>query len=330
MVIRIAGVVCKITGVVVILGATLLFRFVSVLRIMAPDFVAWFHHVETATIVAYGLTALLLCSGVFLFWLGRQFSTLAKTQTIGDPSESTLLYLRLFKVDSSFWGQIMRQLILLPLRGLGIWFLTTPEEQLAETLHPLGNLVAIGRPGEVLPKPGAARVYASDADWRKAVTNHMQAARIVILRAGISTSLFWELEQAVMNVPPERLLILLLRLPTRDYRNFHSAANPIFAIVGGVSLPELVSKHPFRISEFITFSKEWKPSFRPLEAPFLRKGRYKSYRPLFKYALKPVFEQLHVKWRAPRISVLAVLSIVLLIAIAFGILRQIGLIKWLP
>jgi len=50
--------------------------------------------------------------------------------------------------------------------GAGVSGITTQEEQLAEVLRPFGDLVAIGRAGEQLPTPGAARIYASDAEWK--------------------------------------------------------------------------------------------------------------------------------------------------------------------
>jgi len=58
-----------------------------------------------------------------------------------------------------------------------------------------GDLVAIGKPGETLPTPGAARLYASDAEWQKDVTSQMQNARLVVIRAGTTGGLYGSLKR---------------------------------------------------------------------------------------------------------------------------------------
>lgn len=96
----------------------------------------------------------------------------------------------------------------------------TDEEQLGEVLRPFGDLVAIGKPGETLPTPGAARLYASDAEWKKVVIDQMQTARLVVIRAGTSEGLLWELKQAVQVMNPEKLLILILKMRKKHYEAF--------------------------------------------------------------------------------------------------------------
>jgi len=54
---------------------------------------------------------------------------------------------------------------------------------MADALRPFGDLIAIGKPN-VLPNPGAARIYASDEEWMDVVKRQMQTAQIVVIRAG--------------------------------------------------------------------------------------------------------------------------------------------------
>ena len=54
-----------------------------------------------------------------------------------------------------------------------------------------------------------------------------------------------------------------------------------------------------RVSGFIGFAEGWKSSFFALRAPFFRGGSFKR---LCKYALKPVFENFGIEWRAPPMS----------------------------
>jgi hypothetical protein len=321
---KIVGVACKILGIIASLTAIMLFRFDRALPILAPDFVARFPDEGAATAVAYSLTVVLFVIGIFLFWLGRQLRTLARAETVREDSQPTLLYLRLFSADPSLRKQVFGQLISLLFPGARFAYLVTAEEQLAEELRPLGNLTAFGRPGEALPRPGAAPLYVSMSEWKEAVISHMRTARLVILRAGSSTSLLWELEEAAKIVPPSRLLILFLRLGKGQYTEFCAAANNIFEDLHGISLPQIKAQSPRRLSGFIFFSKDWVPSFHPLEAPYLRRGTYDSYRRMFKFALRPVFEELGVKWQKPRISVVAVGSLIFFALIALRILQYLG------
>jgi hypothetical protein len=182
----------------------------------------------------------------------------------------------------------------------------TEEEQLCEVLQPFGDLVAIGKPGETLPTPGAARLYASDAEWKKVVTDQMQTARLVVIRAGISEGLLWELKEAVQVVNPKKLLILILSMRKKHYEAFRKEADQIF----NVTFPKVDELKRFgRISGFVRFSPDWSPNFLPLRAPFFRRGYKPSYR-LFKFTLRPLFEEYGLDWKPPPVSILLVLWVV--------------------
>ena len=56
------------------------------------------------------------------------------------------------------------------------------EEDLAEAVRPIGDLVAVGQPGEPLPLPGAARMYWTNDEWQDAVLKRMREAPLVIIR----------------------------------------------------------------------------------------------------------------------------------------------------
>jgi hypothetical protein len=174
--------------------------------------------------------------------------------------------------------------------------LETQEEQLADVLRPIGDLVAIGRPGEALPTPGAARIYASDEEWKAVVKRQMQAARLVIIRAGGRENLLWELKQAVETLNPRNLLILVLSMKAKDYESFRKQVNPVLS----VPLPEGATLgQPKRVSGFIGFGADWKPSVFPIGVPYFRSDFYKPYRQLFKFALRPVFESFGLEWQSP-------------------------------
>ena len=180
---------------------------------------------------------------------------------------------------------------------------------MADVLRPFGDLVAIGQPDEGLPKPGAARIYASDEEWKEVVKRQMRAARLVVIRAGVEENLLWELKQAVEALIPLKVLILILDMKVKYYESFRTHANPIL----GVSLPEGVTLRRFgRVSGFISFAADWKPTFLALRAPYFRTSPFKRHGPLFKFALRPVFEGYGLEWQPPPVSAATVSAIAIL------------------
>src|SRR6516162_2555152 len=245
--------------------------------------------------------------GAFLFWRGRQYAAQASAVSIITDHKPHLLYLRPFRSDSTTMKDIFKG------NRLG-WI--TEEEQLADVLRPFGELVAIGRPGESLPTPGAARIYTSDEEWKDVVKRQMQATRLVVIRAAIGENVLWELTQAVKTVDPQKLLILVMKMKAEEYECFRAKANPIL----GVSLPEGAILSRFgrvygfrRVSGFISFAADWKPNFLALKGPYFRSGSYKS---LAKYALRPVFESFGLEWQLPPVSVSWLIPFVIIVVIA--------------
>jgi len=192
------------------------------------------------------LPTILLFAGAFLSWRRRQYAAQASAESIITDAKPHLLYLRPFRSDYTTRREVFRR-----------EFETTEEEQLADVLRPFGELVAIGRPGESLPTPGAARIYASDEEWKDVVERQMQTARLVVIMAAVGENVLWELTQAVGTLEPQKLLILVLEMEAKDYESFRTKANPIL----GVSLPD-----PPTVTGFIGFAADWKPSFLAFKA----------------------------------------------------------------
>jgi hypothetical protein len=249
-------------------------------------------------VLAWGRMALqyfamlvIIPAGAFLLWRGRQYAAQARAKLIVTDSRSRVLYLRAFRSDAS----TSKQAFFNTFDSRFLLGLESEEEQLAEVLLPFGELIAIGRPGERLPAPGAARIYTSDEEWKDVVKRQIQAARLVVIRAAAGENVFWELTQAVSVLDPQKLLILL-NMKVRDYESFRARADSVL----GVPLPEstqLVRRR--RVSGFLGFADGWKSSFFALRAPFFRGGSFKR---LCKYALRPVFENFGIEWRAPSMA----------------------------
>jgi hypothetical protein len=242
------------------------------------------------------LIPVLMFFGGLLYWRGRQYAAKASAESIITDAKPHLLYLRSFRSDYTTAKELFRVYAQLPV--------TTEEEQLADALRPIGELVAIGRPGESLPTPGAARIYTSDEEWKDVVKSQMQISRLVVIRAALGENVLWELTQAVRTLEPQKLLILVLKMKAKDYKSFCIKASPIL----GASLPERTTRWRFsRVTGFINFAAGWEPSFLAAKAPYFRKG---SFNRLAKYALRPVFELFGLDWQPPPISASQIAMIV--------------------
>ena len=69
------------------------------------------------------------------------------------------------------------------------------EQVIADELSPVGPVIAIGEPGEAVPKIGASRTYFSDDEWQDGVTEWMDAASVIVVLCGTSQHLGWEIDQ---------------------------------------------------------------------------------------------------------------------------------------
>jgi hypothetical protein len=232
-------------------------------------------------VLVFLLGVLISSLGVFLVWRGREYAAKADAETIVTDSNPHVLYLRAFRSDESTRGYVFAN----ALPGSIPWARATLEEQLADALRPFGYLVAIGQPGEGLPKPGAARIYASDDEWKEVVRRQMQAALLVIIRAGVGENLLWEAKEAIETLNPQKVLIFVFRMKAKHYESFRTKVTQIL----DVALPEVATLGHFgRVSGFIGFDTDWKPivfRFRP--------SLYNTWN--LKLALRPVFESFGLK-----------------------------------
>ncbi|MFE9626393.1 hypothetical protein [Streptomyces sp. NPDC006527] len=112
----------------------------------------------------------------------------------------------------------------------------TWETRLIEPFRRLGEVVAVGRPGEPFPLPGAERFYLpkEGSGWQAAVGDGIRRARLVVLVATAgrdstrAAGTLWEYTEAVRLLPPSRLVLLICG--DRDgYERFREGATAYFA-----------------------------------------------------------------------------------------------------
>jgi len=81
------------------------------------------------------------------------------------------------------------------------------EQVISQKMAGLGPFVAVGKPAEQLPPLGAARVYLQADQWQREVLNLMHEAENIIMIAGTSRWVTWELEQIFDQGLTDKLLI---------------------------------------------------------------------------------------------------------------------------
>jgi hypothetical protein len=189
--------------------------------------------VVAAAVLLFGIV--LLAGAIALF--RRGLATLQPTghELMASDRRRPILLLRSFGDDdmsvvqartsatasAPTWGQIAA--------------LARLEESIAEQLRPFGPLVAIGKPGETLPELGAARDYYSDADWQAAALALMRDARLIVVIAGVTPGLRWELD-AIARGRHQGKLIVLMPEPQRG-RRWETIAEELADVPGFDGLP---------------------------------------------------------------------------------------------
>lgn len=216
---------------------------------------------------AVGTGVLMLVGGIAAVFAGVRMSRFGRRHTIRlikDPSalqpRSYVLYLRPFDLDDQLY-RVRPAPSRNPLRRLWTPLSRTFEEDVVLTLRlKLGRVVAVGRPGERLPRSGARRFYLP-ADWKPTVSGLVREARLVVLATGTTEGTLWELTEVVRLLPPERLLLLVFTNAT-DYDLFRRAAEARFT----ARAAELEGREAARLAGFRL------PDYPPLENPDARVG----------------------------------------------------------
>ena len=242
--------------------------------------------------VSMVLTPLALV-GVLLYFRGRQQAAKVVAESALRGSRPHVLYLRSFYADPA---TVTKKLM----SGF-----TTEEEQLADVLRPFGDLIAIGRPGEPLPLPGAVRMYAAESEWKALVLEHMRTAPLVVIRAGAGPGLAWEVGQAFSILRPEQIVILVLNLPLDEYRVFadhvreHTRlALPAIEPCGPMwSFADIRYNFTKALPGFVTFSNDWNAAFLPLPFTLIR-TTYNDLKGPLNAALRPVFDRHGIDWHS--------------------------------
>jgi hypothetical protein len=119
-----------------------------------------------------------------------------------------IVFLRSFSDDGNKWLPFLKSTTF-------SLFDFSLESRLTGHFAASGPFIAVSRDHET-PPAGAARAYLSDDKWRGEVEQWMQSARLIILVAGTTKGVNWELEQVVSLGYASKLIVLFPEAGSRS------------------------------------------------------------------------------------------------------------------
>jgi hypothetical protein len=160
----------------------------------------------------------LVAKGAQVFALARRTMARASEEVLEADPRAPILYLRSFAADEA---PAPEELSLDEREGrLLTWRVMNPdfwkerrewtfEEVVCGSLSEIGPVVALGRPGERLPRIGAARKRVDEADWQAEVRALLERCRLVCLVVGHTQGLLWELREILSGHNAMKMLLVI-------------------------------------------------------------------------------------------------------------------------
>ena len=134
------------------------------------------------------------------------------------------------------------------------------EESIARFFERHGPVIAIGKPGEHLASPGAARMYLNDANWQEAILCEMERAQAVVIQPAPSEGVRWELNHIREKISPCRVLLCLV-----GYWNNPEGYEELSTVVAGTLRVDLPRAVPYlQRPAFVYFDETWTPHVQEL------------------------------------------------------------------
>jgi hypothetical protein len=211
---RLLGRVLQVVGVAVVFAGLLMFL--------------WAYAEDRGGFLFLGV-AIVFIAGPTLWRTGGRLAVIPGEVLLRTDRRPPVLYLRSFDEEERahrFMRVIRDAFTVTPI--LGNYSQWAPMEQwkFAKLMRRIGPYVTVARPGEHLPELGASPIYLEEDEWQSRVLELMKKARFVVVRAGATPGLRWEIEMLWKHVPPQRVLLIA---PGRRkvYRAFREWINPL-------------------------------------------------------------------------------------------------------
>jgi hypothetical protein len=186
------------------------------------------------------------------------------SELLGHDKRQPVLYLRSFEEDetsvSGAKGVYERD--------------DTFERKLTKSLSRVGPVIAVGKPGSLVPPFGACRVNLNPEgeSWKDAVRTLIGIARLVVIRCTgkLGEGTLWELRTLLECAPPEKLILVLTpTLKNCDTDLYMSAYSPFWEQTHALfakPLPQDPKK-----AKFLAFDANHNPRFIYTVGEFVQK-----------------------------------------------------------
>jgi hypothetical protein len=253
--------------------------------------------------------------GGFFIASARRLRARQRLAEQADDRRAPVVYLRSFASDEPLSNR--------PRLLTQLFSIDTEEEQLAEVLTQIGPVVAIGKPGERLPRLGANRIYLDDSQWQEQVSMWFDRAVLVVINVSPNPTegLAWEVDHALTAVPRDRLVFLVSReIRTRYWLNerlTERGCRPLDL--------QRLPRGPYRTTvSGVVYFEDNQPRFSGLKkAPLLRRPFGSVLVAVYQIALKPVIQRATGAWKPlpftlGGVSVLLVAAIFVAAAVGYG------------
>jgi hypothetical protein len=232
-------------------------------------------------------------AGRRVFVSGKKLGAIRAEEALRSDNRPPVLYLRSFTDDETFFDDI-NSTVRAQESSIPV-YKSTEEELMAGVMDEIGPFVAIGRPGEMLPDLGAARLYVGK-EWKQVIEDLIRRSRLIVMRAGDTSGFWWEFENVVKSASPEKILLLLPNDRVR-YGLLRRHADQLLP----KPLPEVPSFNQKRskknLSGLLYFERDWTPRQVPIKVN--KFTLFSSYSKDLKWSLEPVFRQLGLPYRRP-------------------------------
>jgi hypothetical protein len=214
--------------------------------------------------------------GIFLWGVSKRVKAISATAVLQIDKRPPVLYLRSFRDEKkSSLRQNSAVLQYITLMGSVLpQNLNTEEEQLAILLKNIGPAICLGKPGDLLPRPGIHREYVPSESWQQKVIEFISTAQLVIIRANETEGLRWEIDFLWKHAKRTKLIFLL-----PDKQKNADSFNRLLSTIIGKPVPAYkVEWLTENFSGILYFDEEENPQFVPIKKQFFRFGNLVSIR----------------------------------------------------
>ena len=127
----------------------------------------------------------------------------------------------------------------------------------------------------------------------------MLRAQLVIFRVGRGDGLWWEIEEAMDIIKPEKIIFLI---PDDDpvFQNFRQKLQRLIPH----NIPDFICEEEISttIEAILYFGPDRTPYLSPLKDAGFRMNLSQPLKPMLRIALKPVYNQLNLRWTPPPVT----------------------------